>query len=298
MIYLKAKNEQKKDIMPKKFNGLRITIVMMMVLVFIAAGCSSKKKVELKPGEIGSAKEIYEKAKAKIKKNPEKSRLLFKEIMHIYPDSPYAQRAKIGIADSYFKQKDSASLIMAASEYQEYVNLYPNSPDSVYAKYQIGLSYFKQMRKSGRDQDNTNKAIAALQSMVKMFPDTEEAKDARKKIAKARQTLAAHYFSIGLSNYRLHALKGAVARFKQVIDDYPDFKRNDKLYYYTGKSYFEMWELDSALSFFQRVIGNFPKSKYLKKSRKMIAKTNKAKIKVAAMKAKQAKKTNPTEEKK
>lgn len=292
MTYVNAKNEQKKDIMPKMSNSVCFTIVMMVVLVFIAAGCKSKKKVELKPGEIGSAKEIYEKAKAKIKKDPEKSRMLFKEIMHIYPDSPYAQRAKVGIADSYFKQKDSASLIMAASEYQEYVNLYPNSPDSVYAKYQVGMCYYKQMRKPGRDQDNTHKAIEALQAMVKMYPDTEEAKDARQKIAKARQNLATHYFSIGLSNYRLRALRGAVARFKQVIDDYPDFEKNDKLFYYTGKAYYGMKDYDSALSFFQRVVGDFPKSKYFKKSRKMIEKTNTAK---AA--AENAKKTNPPKKK-
>lgn len=257
--------------------GYRWTAVIMMVFLLVSIGCKSKKEVTLKPGDSGSAKEIYEKAKSKMKKDPDKSRLLFKEIMHLYPDSPYAQRAKVGIADSYFKQKDAASLIMAAAEYQEYVNLYPNSPDSVYAKYQTGMCYYKQMRKAGRDQDNTQKAIDAMQAMVKMFPDTEEAQDARKKIAEARQNLANHYFNIGLTNFRLNAYKGAIARFKQVIDDYPDFDKNDKLYYYTGRAYFARREYDSAISFFQRVISNFPKSKYLKKSQKMIEKVNNVK---------------------
>ncbi len=265
MTYLKGKKK-------KKTCGLTTVMVISVLLIFV--GCKSKKGIELTPKERGSAKEIYDKAKARIKKNPEKARVLFKEIMHLFPDSPYARRAKIGIADSFFRQKDSASLIMAANEYQEYVNLFPNSPDAVYAKMQVGMCYYKQVRKPGRDQDNTHKAIEALEAMVRMYPDTEEAKDARKKITKARQSLATHYFLIGRTNFRLKAYRGALARFKQVIDDYPDFSKNDRLYYYTGKTYYAMKNYESAISFFQRVIGSFPKSKYLKKSRKMIEKIN------------------------
>jgi len=275
MTYLK----DKKDI---KMYGLAAVMVVILLLVFV--NCKSKKNVALTPEQRGTAKEIYDKAKARIKRKPEKARLLFKEIMHLYPDSPYARRAKVGIADSYFRQKDATSLIMAANEYQEYVNLYPNSPDAVYAKMQVGMCYHKQMRKAGRDQDNTHKAIQALEAMVRMYPDTKEAKDARKKIAKARQNLATHYYLIGISNYRLRAYRGAIARFKQVIDNYPDFTKNDRLYYYTGKAYYARRDYDSAISFFQRVIGSFPKSKYLKKSQKMIETINQIKSAVEGAK--------------
>lgn len=260
----------------KKMTYLRIaSLLIATVLLVNFAACKSKKKVALTPAEVTtSAKEIYENARAKIKKNPEKARLLFKEIIHLYPDSTYAQRAKIGIADSYLRQKDVGSLIMASNEYQEYVNLYPNSPDAVYAKYQAAMCYYKQIRKPGRDQENTIKAIQAFEAMVKMYPDTEEAKDARKKIESARQILAAHYFGIGRTNLWLGALRGAVARFKQVMDEFPDFKSNDALFYYTGEAYYHMRDYDSAISFFQRVITDFAKSKYLKKSRKMIEKIN------------------------
>ena len=119
------------------------SLVFILVLTIGFTGCK-KSDANLEPGDVGSDKEIYDKAKKRIKRDPEKARLLFKEIMHLYPDSIYARRAKIGIADSYFKQKDSASLVMAATEYQEFVNLYPNSPDAVYAKMQIALCYYRQ----------------------------------------------------------------------------------------------------------------------------------------------------------
>lgn len=253
--------------------------IILIVILLVLTGCKSKKGVSVTPGS--TAKGVYEQAKKYIKKDPEKARLLFKEVMQLYPTSVYARLAKIGIADSYYKEKGSASLIMAAAEYQDYVNLYPQSPDAAYASYQIGECYFRQVKKPGRDQTNTEAALKYFEVMVRQFPETKEAEEAKKKITKLRDYLASHFFRIGLANYRLKAFKGAVARFKQVIDNYPEYKKNDKTFFYTGKTYFAMDDYDSALSFFQRVINSYPKSKYVKKSQKMIKKVNKKKSKPA-----------------
>lgn len=252
----------------------KIFIILTLVLL-IFSGCKSKKEVVTVAFEKGSDKEMYEKAKKYVGKNSDKARLLFKQVVQMFPESIYAKKSKIGIADSYFKQKDSASLIIAAAEYQEYVNLYPNSPDAIYAKYQIGMCYFKQVRKPGRDQANTSEAIRAFEGLIKQYPDTNEAGEAKKKIKEMRENLATHYFRIGYYNYKFKAYKGAIARFKQVIDEYPDFKHNDKLFFFAGKSYLAMREFDTAISFFQKIINSLPKSKYFKKSHRMIKKINK-----------------------
>ncbi|MBN2398974.1 MAG: outer membrane protein assembly factor BamD [Candidatus Aminicenantes bacterium] len=252
----------------------KLFIPALLVMVFIASGCSSKKKVTIDPSDKGSDKVMYENAMKYISKNPENARILFKEIMQLYPDSIYAGKAKLGIGDSYFRTNDSASLVMAAAEYQEYVNLYPYSPDAVYAKYQVGMCYFKQMRKPERDQSNTFAAIKAFEGLLQQYPNTNEADEAKKKINQCRQNLANHYFQIGYYNYTMKAYPGAIARFKQIMDEYPDFSKNDKLFFYTGKTYLAMQDLDSALSFFQRLVGNYAKSKYAKKSQPLIKKIN------------------------
>jgi len=248
---------------------------ILIALILVSAGCKKDQDVNLAPGERGTDKEMYERAMKYIRKDPEKARLLFKEIMQVYPASVYSKKAKIGIADSYFKQKDAASLVVASAEYQEYVNLYPQSPDAVYAKFQIGMCYKNQMKQPGRDQSNTHATIKAFENLVKQYPGTEEAEQAKEIIAEARQTLATHYFRIGYYNYKYNAYRGAVARFKQVLDDYPDFKEMDKLFYYTGKSYYALKEFDSALSFFQQVVTQFPQSKHAKKASRLIQKIGK-----------------------
>ncbi len=268
----------------------RIILILLLILIF-GSGCKSKKDVASTPEELGSDSAIYEKATKFVKRDSERARLLYKEIIQLYPDSIYSRKSKIGIADSYYRQRDSASLIMAASEYQEFVNLYPNSPDSVYAKAQIGSCYEKQSKSPGRDQTNTKAAIKAYESLIKQYPDTPESEEAVKKIINLKNKLASHYFQIGMSNYRLKAFTGAIARFKQVIDDYPGFKNNDKLFYYTGKSYFAIKKGDSAISFFQKIINSYPKSKYVKKAKQYLKELNLIKNKIE--KIKQTEKKSP-----
>lgn len=247
----------------------KINICWILLLpLFIS--CHKQNSIQINPMETGSDRSMYDIAVKRIRKDPEKARLLFQEIMQIFPDSIYATRAKLGIADSYYREKDSSSLLMAAQEYQEFVNLYPYSPDAVYAKFQIGMCYFKQMKKPGCDQTNTFETIKRFEQMVQQYPDTPEAEKSKKIIQQARQVLALHFFRIGYYNYKLHAYIGAIDRFKQVMDEYPDFVHNDKLFFFVGKSYLAMNKLDSALSFFQRVVSDFPKSKLLGQSSRTI----------------------------
>jgi outer membrane protein assembly factor BamD len=252
----------------------KTALLFTLVLLVAWTGCRSKKTVSIDPSEKGSEKKMYENAMKYMTKDPEKARLLFKEVGQLYPDSIYANKAKLGIGDCYFRERDSASLIMAAAEYQEYVNLYPYSPDAVYAKFQIGMCYYKQMRKPERDQSYTVTAIKGFEGVIQQYPGTPEADEAKKKIDECRQNLGRHYFLIGYYNYLMKSFEGAIARFKQVMDEYPDFTGNDKLLYYTGRTYAAMGNHDSALSFFQRVIGSHAKSKFARKSQRQIAKLN------------------------
>jgi outer membrane protein assembly factor BamD len=248
----------------------KIVLPLVLLLLVIAGGCRSKKGISIDPSEKGSDKKMYENALKYMKKDPEKSRLLFKEVAQMYPDSIYANKAKLGIGDSYFKERDSASLIMAAAEYQEYVNMYPYSPDAVYAKYQIGMCYYQQVKKPERDQTNTFTTIKSFEGVIQQYPGTPEAEEAKKKIDECRQKLARHYYLIGYYNYVMKSYQGAITRFKQVMDEYPDFAANDKLFYYAGRTYAAMADFDSALSFFQRVAGSYAKSKYAKKAQRQI----------------------------
>jgi outer membrane assembly lipoprotein YfiO len=126
------------------------------------------------------------------------------------------------------------------------------------------------MKKPGRDQTNTYALITAFESLIKQYPGTKESEEAKTYISEARQNLATHIFKIGYYNHKLKAHQGAISRFKQVMDEYPDFMENDKLFYYTGKAYAALKDHDSARSFFQQILTRYPKSKYASKATRLI----------------------------
>ena len=80
-----------------------------------------------------------------VKKDPEKARLYFRQVIDSFPKSFYAQQAKLAIADSYFKKGGEGNMILAASEYREFISLFPYSPSAPRAQYQIAMTYYKKM---------------------------------------------------------------------------------------------------------------------------------------------------------
>jgi len=249
----------------------RVALVLWCFTALIFWACK-KESVSTVPDTSVSESEYYEKGIALLKKNAEKGRLVLKQVIQLYPTSIFAQKAKISIADSFLKKKDSSSLIMAVSEYQEYLGLYPNSPDAIYAKYQIGMCYFYQMKKPGRDQTNTMSAIKAFESLVRQFPETQEAEMAQKNIAEAKECLAKHQFLIGRTNYLVKSYQGAINRFKEVMDNFPEYKGMDQLIFLTAKSYLGLGDVETARSFFQQVLDRYASSTVSKKAAKELEK--------------------------
>jgi outer membrane protein assembly factor BamD len=86
--------------------------------------------------------------------------------------------------------------------------------------YLVGASNFDQIPDVNRDQGRTEKAIAALEEVVRKFPDSEYAANARKKIELGRDQLAAKEMQVGRWYEDKKNFIGAINRFKVVVTRY------------------------------------------------------------------------------
>lgn len=245
----------------------RHTYIFITTLLFtlICFGCGGKK-TEISPDIAASDEEMYRLGEKFLKKDPEKARLYLRQIIDSFPKSFYAQRAKLAIADSYFKQRDEGSLIIAASEYREFISLYPYSPSAPYAQNQIAITFFKKALKPGRDQTKTLQALAEFKKVVTNYPLSEEAKSSREKIKECEERLAEHTLSIGKHYYKVKAFKAAVSRLSEILTDYPDYSKMDKVYFLLGDSYYNQNNLEQSIPYFTKLITDFPQSKLAKKA--------------------------------
>jgi len=251
-------------------------IIGLVIVAMIVSYCG-KKKTEISLETASSDEALFKLGEKYLKKDPEKARLYFRQVIDSFPKSFYAQQAKLAIADSYFNKGDEGSLILAASEYREFISLYPYSPYAARAQYKIAMTYYKKILKPGRDQTKTWKALAEFKKVVTSYPSSDEAKLAQEKIKDCEERLAEHIFGIGRFYYKRNAFKAAVSRLNDIVNSFPNYSKMDQVYFYLGDSYFKWNKIEQSIPYFTKLVSDFPKSKYSKKALKRLEEIDKKK---------------------
>src|SRR6185503_11119691 len=108
----------------------------------------------------------------------------------------------------------------AIASAQRYVTLHPGSPDAAYAQYLIAASHYDQIPDISRDQARTEKAIAALEEVVRKYPNSEYATSAKAKIEGARDQLAGKEMNVGRYYMQKRDYTAAINRYKAVVTQY------------------------------------------------------------------------------
>ena len=141
----------------------------------------------------------------------------FEEVDRQHPYSDWARKSLLMSAYSFYQAGDYDSCIGAATRY---VTLHPGSPDAAYAQYLIAASHYDQIPDISRDQGRTEKAIAALEEVVRKYPTSEYAVSAKAKMQAARDQLAGKEMDIGRYYMEKHDYTAAINRFKTVVTQY------------------------------------------------------------------------------
>jgi outer membrane protein assembly factor BamD len=138
-------------------------------------------------------------------------------VQQTYPYSSWAVNAQLMQGYAQYLQGEYASGITSLDNF---IKLHPAHRDIAYAYYLRALCYYEQITDVRRDQKDTVNAIAALQEVVKRFPDSAYARDAKLKIDLGRDHLAGHEMQIGRWYQSQHLYAAAIGRFQRVVDDF------------------------------------------------------------------------------
>ena len=142
---------------------------------------------------------------------------LFDEVERQHPYSPWARRAQLMSAFSYYVGQDYTKAIQSA---QRFLSIHPGNKDAPYAYYLIALSYYEQISDVHRDQRTTEQALAALNEVQRRYPTTEYAADARLKIDLVNDHLGGKEMEIGRFYQKSGKWLAAQIRFQNVVDNY------------------------------------------------------------------------------
>jgi len=142
---------------------------------------------------------------------------LFDEVERQHPYSPWARRAQLMSAFSYYVARDYSKSIQSG---QRFLTIHPGNKDAAYAYYLIALCYYEQISDVSRDQKDTQQTLQALNDVVRRFPDTRYATDAKLKIDLVNDHLAGKEMDIGRFYERSGRWLAAQQRFRNVVDNY------------------------------------------------------------------------------
>jgi len=185
----------------------------------------------------------------------------FDEVDRENPYSDWARKALLMSAYAYYQAEDYESCVNSA---KRYVTLHPGSPDAAYAQYLIGASYYDQILDVSRDQARADKAIDALQEVIRKYPNSEYAINAKKKIEMARDQLAGKEMQVGRYYMDRRDFVGAINRFKVVVTQYQTTRHVEEALERLTEAYIALGITDEAQTAAAVLGHNFPDSPWYK----------------------------------
>jgi outer membrane protein assembly factor BamD len=194
----------------------------------------------------------------------------FDEVDRENPYSDWARKALLMSAYAYYQAEDYESCVNSA---KRYVTLHPGSPDAAYAQYLIGASYYDQIVDVSRDQSRADKAIDALQEVIRKYPNSEYAINAKKKIEMARDQLAGKEMDIGRYYMKNHDFIGAINRFKVVVTQYQTTRHVEEALERLTEAYVALGITDEAQTAAAVLGHNFPDSPWYKDAYNLVKTT-------------------------
>jgi outer membrane protein assembly factor BamD len=206
------------------------------------------------------------------KGNHDTGRLLFTTIITTYPDSAYLPMAKLAIADSFYLEGGTSSLIQAGQAYQDWLTYFPTDPLADAAMLKVAETEMRQMGLATREVTHARKAEQRLKALMQQYPQTKLRPEVEERLRQVQDNLGDHNFSIATFyrdryNGKKGGLKGAQDRLKEIVEKYPNYCRMDEVLYLYAWTFTVEEEPDEAAKYYQQLVRDYPNSQFVDKAK-------------------------------
>jgi len=207
---------------------------------------------------------LYSAAKTRLDRGDyRQAAALFDEVERQHPYSPWARRAQLMSAFSYYVGRDYAKAIQSA---QRFLSIHPGNHEAPYAYYLVALCYYEQISDVTRDQKITLQAKQALTEVGRRYPGTRYALDAKLKLDLVNDHLAGKEMTIGRLYERTGKWIAATLRFRNVVDNYQTTSHAPEALYRLVESYLSLGIPEEAEKAAAVLGANYPGSDWYKKA--------------------------------
>lgn len=215
---------------------------------------------------------LYERSVNEIKHGHfDVGRLTLQTLLNTYPDSEYLAKAKLAIANSYFKQGGMAGLTEAEAEYKDFITFFPTAPEAPMAQYRVAMAHFRLMGKPDRDLTQARLAQAEFKEFLLKYSDSPLMPRAEARLREVQEVLAEGDYEVAHFYYEKRANPAAESRLKEIVERYPSFSMADRACWDLAQTYQRMNKPKMAVPYYDRLVALYPLSPLIPKAKGELA---------------------------
>jgi len=235
--------------------------ICLGLALMLLAGCGKKKKTVDLNASAEPDKVLYERAMKDLEDGKHIiARLTLQTLINTYPDSEYLAKAKLAVADSFFKEGGSAGLTQAVAEYKDFKVFFPQTEEAPYAQMQVGVSHYRRMEKPDRDRTYARLAEDELQRFLNEYPNHALAPQAEQRLREVQEVLAEGDYRIARYYFVKGSIRAAGGRLLELVDRYPLYSNADRALLMLGQAFEKSEKGDVAGRYYSRIVKDYPLS--------------------------------------
>lgn len=259
-------------------------LAAVAVLAALATACGHRVRED--PILRLSAEEALEQGKALLAEEKyAKAGPLLIHAFEVEPNSRSGREALLLAADALYLDGGTESYIKCEAKYRDFLNRFPTSERADYAQFQVANCLAERVEKPDRDQKVTYQALDAYQELMRLYPTSPYASEARVRIEEVTDRLAAHEMLVGHFYLRFRVCTATIQRLEYLEKEYPSYSEMDRSLYTLVLAYESCNRLDDAQATYEDLLQRYPDSSYLAridKERTKIAKQRDKRMRKAA----------------
>jgi outer membrane protein assembly factor BamD len=262
-----------------RFNTILLkksAVLMLAVTLFCSFGIFKKKKVvvPITKDTLQPDKVLFDRAANDISHGRyEVARLTLNTLINTYDSSEYLAKAKLAIADSWYREGGAHGLAQAEAEYKDFILFYPQMEEASESQWKVCEIHYQQMEKADRDSAQAQRAEDECRVLVTQFPNSHYVKQAQQLLRNVQEVIAQKEFLTGAFYHSKGSFPAAANRLTYVADQYPLFSGTDEALWEAADSYMKMGDRfeNQAAEDYTRIARDYPLSKHAQAARDKLA---------------------------
>ncbi len=243
---------------------LQTSAVLVCAAGFLTTSCMHKKyETPITKNTQQPDKVLFDQAMRDIEHGRyETARISLQTLMNTYESSEFMAKAKLAVADSWYREGGANGMAQAEAEYKDFQLFYPNMEEAAEAQNRICDIHYREMNKSDRDYSPTVQAEAECKALITTYPNSKFVPEATQRLRDIQESLAEHEFVVGDFYWRRDMNPAAANRLSAVVDQYPLYSKAGEALFEAGDAYSKMGPRfrNSAADMFSRIVSEYPLS--------------------------------------